>query len=69
MFPFVNSVAMNIYGITRSLGLIRMNFCDWDFAVKEFGDFFLLWLSQTAGWISALTKGLNLGHSSERLES
>ena len=54
MFAFVNSVAMNSCSITRSLGLIRMNFCDWDFGVKELADFFFFffWPSQTAGWIS-----------------
>ena len=59
MFPFVNSVAMNIYGITRSLGLIRMNFCDWDFMVKEFADFFFFFfLAESNSWLdlSSLTR-------------
>ena len=58
---------MNSCSITRSLGLIRMNFCDWDFGVKELADFFF-WPKQLAG-SQFPDQGLNLGHSSERLES
>ena len=71
MFAFVNSVAMNSCSITRSLGLIRMNFCDWDFGVKELADFFFFFfglVKQLAG-SQFPDQGLNLGHSSERLES
>ena len=60
---------MNSCGIARSLDLIRMNFCDWDFGVEVLTDFFFFARVKQLAGSQFPDQGLNLGHSSECLES